>query len=97
MFTIRYQDYFLLLGCMFFFIACNNKKQKEQMYTDSEVASLQLDSTEFMQPDACHVVEIDLNPYLEHKEFDLSDSDKQILKNLKADDNPVLIMFQMKE
>ena len=27
----------------------------------------------------------------------LSDSDKQILKNLKADDNPVLIMFQMKE
>ena len=78
-------------------VACGNKNQQIESYTASEIASLQLDSTEFMQPDACHVVEIDLNPYLEHKEFDLSDSDKQILKNLKADDNPVLIMFKMKE
>lgn len=79
MFTIRYQDYFLLLGCMFFFIACNNKKQKEQMYTDSEVASLQLDSTEFMQPDACHAVEIDLNPYLgRNKEFDFGHAVKSL-------------------
>lgn len=87
----------LLLISILILVACGNKNQQIESYTASEIASLQLDSTEFMQPDACHVVEIDLNPYLEHKEFDLSDSDKQILKNLKADDNPVLIMFQMKE
>lgn len=87
----------LLLISILILVACGNKNQQIESYTASEIASLQLDSTEFMQPDACHVVEIDLNPYLEHKEFDLSDSDKQILKNLKADDNPVLIMFKMKE
>lgn len=69
----------LLLISILILVACGNKNQQIESYTASEIASLQLDSTEFMQPDACHVVEIDLNPYLgRNKEFDFGHAVKSL-------------------
>lgn len=72
------RDLFSILLVTLFMTGCSHRNKPNYQYTQSEIESLQMSSTENLHIDVQSIKEIDLNSYLGNKDFDFGNAVKSM-------------------